>query len=103
MPTIEQLEKLLAIDPTDTFVLYGLAQEHAKAAEFSRAIDFYDRCLAADPHYCYAYFHKARAHEAAGDTQAAIAALQAGLAASHEAGDGKAQSEITEYLAALEP
>ena len=33
MPSIEQLKKLLELDPEDTFVLYGIAQEHAKAGD----------------------------------------------------------------------
>ncbi|MFT3686319.1 MAG: hypothetical protein QM783_15600 [Phycisphaerales bacterium] len=64
---LAKLEKLLALDPADTFVLYGIAQEHGKAGDFAKAIEFYDRTLAADPAYCYAYFHKARAQQAAGD------------------------------------
>ena len=60
LPSIPQLEKLLALDPADAFVLYALAMEHAKLAEKDRAFAYFDRCIAADPAYCYAYFHKAR-------------------------------------------
>jgi tetratricopeptide (TPR) repeat protein len=102
MPSIEQLEKLLAADPADPFVLYGLAQEHAKRGEHARAIEFYDRCLAADPHYCYAYFHKARTQESAGRKAEAISTLKAGLAAARKAGDQHALSEIQGYLDELE-
>ena len=98
MPSIAQLEKLLAADPNDTFVLYGLAQEHAKAGNHEQAIAYYDRCLAADPAYCYAYFHKARSLEAAGRKEDAVATLQAGVEASRAAGDGKAEGEIALYL-----
>ena len=98
MPSIERLEKLLAADPNDAFVLYGLAQEHAKAGNHAQAVAFYDRCLAADPAYCYAYFHKARAQEAAGDPRSAAATLETGLEASRSTGDAKAQGEIAEYL-----
>lgn len=98
MPSIAQLEKLLAADPKDPFVLYGLAQEHAKAKAFARAIEYYDLCLAADPAYCYAYFHKAKAQQAAGDDAGAAATLRAGLIAAKQAGDGKAMGEIGGYL-----
>lgn len=102
MPSIEQLEKLLAADPADPFVLYGLAQEHAKRGEHARAIEFYDRCLAADPHYCYAYFHKARTQESAGRKAEAVSTLKAGLAAARRASDQHALSEIQGYLDELE-
>jgi tetratricopeptide (TPR) repeat protein len=98
MPSIADLEKLLAADPSDPFVLYGLAQEYAKARDYPKAIDLYDRCLGADPNYCYAYYHKAKAQEAAGDRAGTMKTLQAGLVACRRAGDGHAQSEIAAYL-----
>jgi tetratricopeptide (TPR) repeat protein len=103
MPSIAQLEKLLALDPHDPFVLYGLAQEHARAGDPAKAVEFYDRCLAADPAYCYAYFHKAKVLEAAGRAPEAIRALEAGLAAAKKAGDTKAVGEISAYLDELAP
>lgn len=98
MPTVEQLEKLLSLDDTDTFVLYGLAQAHAKEGRDEEAVSFYDRCLAQDPHYCYAYYHKARSQEALERLAEAAETLEAGLGASKAAGDGKAISEIGQYL-----
>ena len=101
MPTVAQLEKLLTLDPGDTFVLYGLAQAHAKEGQHERALGFYDRCLAEDPHYCYAYFHKARSQEALADMAGAVETLRAGLTASQAAGDQQAIGEIGSYLASL--
>lgn len=102
MPSIEQLKKVLAADPRDPFVLYGLAQEYAKAGHLREACEYYDRCLSVDPGYCYAYFHKARAQEAGGDAAAALATLRAGVEAARSARDGKALGELAEYLAMLE-
>lgn len=100
MPSIAQLEALLREDPNDAFVLYGLAQEHAKRADGAgEAIAYYDQCLRADPGYCYAYFHKARVQwDQQGDRQGAIATARAGLAAARARGDFKAQSEIQGLL-----
>lgn len=103
MPSLEQLEKLLAGDPNDPFLLYGLAQEFARQQRWADAIAFYDRCLAADPAYCYAYYHKAKAQEAGGDLAAALDTLRAGLAASRRAPDQHAASEIQSLLDELEP
>lgn len=102
MPSIEQLEKLLAATPGDPFLLYGLAQEHAKRADIARALECFDRCLAADPAYCYAYFHKARVLHGAGRTPEAVAVLRAGAAAARAAGDAQALSEISGFLDELE-
>lgn len=105
MPSIAQLEKLLALDASDPFVLYALAQEHAKVGTVdghTRATEYYDRCIAADGAYCYAYFHKAKSLESLGRTNDATQTLRAGLAAATRAGDAKAQSEIQAYLMAIE-
>ncbi len=92
---LAKLEKLLALDPNDTFVLYGLAQEYGKMGDLAKAVSFYDRTLAADPAYCYAYFHKARAQQAAGDLASARQTVADGVRAAHRAGDGKALNELT--------
>lgn len=92
---LAKLERLLAIDPNDAFVLYGLAQEHAKAGDHGRAVGFYDRCLAADPGYCYAYFHKAKSQQAMGNVAAARQTAEAGVLAAQRAGDGKALNELS--------
>lgn len=101
MPTIAQLEKLLAMDDTDSFVLYALAQEHAKQGDHDRAIGLYDRCIAIDPEQNYAYFHKARSQEAQGNTTDAIATLEAGLTNATATSDQKAAGEIATYLQSL--
>ena len=102
MPSVAQLTKLLTLDPADTFVLYALAQEHARLGDHSAAILWYDKCLAIDPHYCYAYFHKARSQHALADTPAAIATVRSGIDAARKAQDGKALSELQGLLAEWE-
>lgn len=102
MPTIEALEALLAKSPNDADLLYGLAMEHAKAGRTDVACGLFDRCLAADPAYCYAYFHKARTLQAAERDADAAACLRAGLDAATRAGDRQAISEISGYLDELD-
>ena len=97
MPSLEQLHRLLEADPGDPFTLYALAQEHAKQGDHARAIAFYDRCLAANPDECYAYFHKARSQEALDDEPAAIATLDAGIAVATRLNDAKALGELSSY------
>ena len=101
MPSIAQLEKLLAVEPNDPFVPYALGQEHAKQGQFAVAVTWYDKCLALDPTYCYAYYHKARALEHMNDPAAVRATLKAGLKVARTAKDEKAASEITTFLDSL--
>lgn len=102
MPTIEQLEKLLTLEPDDAFTLYAIAMEHAKQGRHADAVSFFDRCIASDEAYCYAYYHKARSQEASGDEGGARATLEAGLVVSRREGDAKAIDETAAYLRTLE-
>lgn len=102
MSRLAQLQSLLAADPADAFLLYGIAQEYAKLNNHARAVEFYDRCITADPAYGYAYYHKARAQLASGDPAAAAATIRAGISASRAAGDAHALSELQAFLDELD-
>jgi tetratricopeptide (TPR) repeat protein len=96
-----RLERLLALhraDPNDTFCLYGLAQEYAQRGEHDEAVRWYDRCLMADPNYCYAYYHKAKALETVGRVADAVRTLETGLDRARSSGDRQAVSEIGAFL-----
>jgi len=98
---IAQLERLVALDPTDSECLYSLAFEHAKAGDHANAIAWYDKAIAAAPDFCYAYFHKARSEQASGDTDAARRTLAAGLERAEALGDAKAAGELAAELDAV--
>lgn len=102
MPTIQQLERLLAIDPEDDFVLYGLAMEHARIGEHERALSFFDRAIRANASNAYHFFHKAVSLEAMSREHEAITTLRAGLESARAGGDPKAMSELSGYLERLE-
>lgn len=99
---MEQLKKMLAAEPNDAFCAYGLALEHAKRGETTQALEWFDRTLAADPDYCYAYFHKAKAQQSVGDDLAAMQTLQAGLNRARSCRDLKAAGEIEAFLDELQ-
>lgn len=95
---IAQLKAILETDPSDVFCMYGVAMEHSKSGEYEQAVQWFDRTIQADPNYCYAYFHKAKAQEQNDDVQGAIATLRIGLERAKTVGDGKATNEIAGYL-----
>lgn len=95
------LRKMLEAEPGDAFCLYSMGQEHAKQGAMSEAVEWYDRTIAADPDYCYAYFHKARALEQLGRVPDAIDTLRSGLARARASGDSHAASELSSYLDSL--
>lgn len=104
MPTdrLIKLEKLLALDPSDAFVLYGIAQEHAKAGDLAQATAFFDRCLTIDPNYLYAYYHKAKLQADHEHIQEAAATLRTGIVKARALSDAKALNELNALLDTLE-
>ena len=98
---IDQLEKMLAAEPGDTFVLYSLGHEYAKADKHEAAVEHYQKCLEADPGEHYAYFHMARSLEAMGEQARAAEVLKAGLERARGDGNEKASGEIAQYLSQL--
>ena len=64
---------------SDADVAYMIAQEYAKAGDQGAAVEWFDRCLAINSGYLYAYFHKARVLEAVEDIPAAVTALKIGV------------------------
>jgi tetratricopeptide (TPR) repeat protein len=98
---INRLEQLLAMaekNPRDPFVLYGIGMEQKKVGKFDVAVDYFDKTLAVDPGYCYAYYQKGQTQEAAGQSDAARQSYQAGIAAAKAKGDGHAAGEIAAAL-----
>ncbi len=98
MSRLTQLQSLHDADPFDADVLYMLAQEHAKAGDYAEAQRWYDRCIEADPAYLYAYFHKARAQQAAEAEEPAIQTLRIGLVRAKAVGDAKAAREMMSLI-----
>ncbi len=101
MSRIDQLKKLLDADPGDAFCLYGLAQEHLKLGEAETALEYFDRTIAADHTYTYAYYHKARAQQALDRHAEARETCRAGLAVAEGVKDEKAAAELRDLLAML--
>lgn len=102
MSRLAKLEKLLAADPSDADVPYMIAQEYSASGRHDEAVAWYDRCLALDADYLYAYYHKAKSLEAMDEGNAARELLRAGLARARGAADGKAANELAAYLDDLE-
>jgi tetratricopeptide (TPR) repeat protein len=95
---LQQLFKLLEREPNDTFLLYGIGMEYKKLDALPTAIEYFDRVIAADAGYCYAYFQKGQVFEKMNDPQKAKQAYRDGIAAAKRAGDAHAQSELEAAL-----
>jgi len=95
---MEQLEKMLAKEPNDTFLLYGLGLECKKANQPRQALEYLQRVIALDPGYCYAYHQMGLIRESLDDLEGARQAYCSGIEAAHKKGDQHAQGEIEAAL-----
>ena len=93
-----QLMKMLEADPSDADIPYMLAQECIRSGAEEDAVTWFDRCLAIDSHYHYAYYHKAKALEALDRTDDALLVLREGLAISQADHAAQAIGEIGAYI-----
>ena len=101
MEKLPKLQAMLEKQPNDPFLLYGIAMEHKKMNDHATALTFLDRCISADPNYCYAYFQRGQICEITGDLDTAKRSYNDGIAAARRAGDAHAQSELEGALQML--
>jgi len=76
---IEIFEQMLAGDPSNTMVMFGLAKEYEKAGDEAKLIETLERYLAAADDEGNAYGMLARAYERTKDSEKARAAYQRGI------------------------
>ena len=98
---MEQIEALLADDPTDPFLRYGLALEYASAGDDSTAADHLLR-LTSDTAYVPAFLMAGQILNRLNRADEAIAVLRRGIAAARDQGNTHAEGEMATLLATLE-
>lgn len=100
---MEQIERLLADDPNDAFLRYGLAMEHFSQGDDDAGVVVLEQLIAvADPPYIPAYLMAGQALIRSGREAEAAAMLKAGIAAATAAGNTHALGEMQGFLATVE-
>ena len=99
---LSQLRNLLENDPHDAFCMYGIAMEHAKHQRHDEAIAWFDQTIEIDPTYTYAWYHKAKCQDDAGQTEDAIQTLEDGLRQANALGDLHAAEEMSTLYEAIQ-
>lgn len=97
----QQLEALLADDPSDAFLRYGLALELEKSAEHDASLALLAGLTRDDPPYVPAFFMAGQQLAALERTAEARAFLRRGIEAARQQGNQHAASEMAEFLAQL--
>ncbi|GMU21330.1 MAG: hypothetical protein AMXMBFR13_14230 [Phycisphaerae bacterium] len=101
MSRLEQIQKLLAAEPQDVFLNFGLAMEYFKLGRHEEALAQFDHLIGIDPAYVPAYFQKGNSLVTLGRTEEARAVLQQGIQVATANGNAHAAGEMTDLLSSL--
>ena len=97
----QQIEEMLADEPNDPFLRYGLAMEHLGAGDVEGAVRCLRDLIALDPGYVPAYQQCAQALARLGRTAEAADVFRRGIAAARQKGDEHAAGEMQGMLDSL--
>lgn len=98
----QQIEEMLAEDPNDPFLRYGLAMEYVSAGQDEEAVHSFEQLLQASPDYVPGYMQAGRALVRLDRLEQARSIFQAGIAAAKRQGDQHAAEEMTGFLEGLD-
>ncbi|HWG47937.1 MAG TPA: hypothetical protein VN688_34560 [Gemmataceae bacterium] len=97
----QQIEEMLAEDPNDPFLRYGLAMEHVSAGQDEEAVRCFQGLLQVAPDYVPAYMQAGRVLTRLNREDEARELYQAGITMARQKGDEHAAGEMQEFLANL--
>jgi Flp pilus assembly protein TadD len=95
-------EALLAAEPDDTTLLFGLGRKLLGDGLAARAVPHLRRCVSVDPAYSAAWRELGRALEATADLEGAREAYRGALTAAEAKGDLQVAKEVRVFLGRLE-
>lgn len=103
-PRMQQIEAMLADDPADAFLWYGLAMEHAGQGDDEEAVRVLRHLIALNPDapYVPAFLQAGQALTRLGREKEAADVFRQGIAAAQKAGDLHALGEMQGFLATIE-
>ena len=98
---IEALQQLLAQEPHDTMLLFGLGNEYFDAAHYATAIPYFEQALQVDPEYAAVYVYLARAYEELQDVEKVRHTLERAWGPARRSGDRNLLVELEDIAERL--
>jgi Tfp pilus assembly protein PilF len=95
---LETLLNLVAQNPADSFMRYGLAMEYRNTGNLEAAVNEFRKLIAADPDYGPAYFHGGQTLERLGMVEEARELYEKGVEVTTRKGDSHALEEMRAAL-----
>jgi Flp pilus assembly protein TadD len=97
----QQLQEMLAEDPQDPFLHYGLAMEHLSEGADTEGVRCLRDLFAVAPDYVPAYLQAGKALARLGQSDEARHILQQGITVARQQGDQHAAEEMQGFLISL--
>jgi predicted Zn-dependent protease len=98
---LAQFEALVALEPSDTVVRFGLGELYLQAQAFAQAAEQFAEIIRLDPHYSAAYRYLGQAYAALGRRPEAAETFQRGIAIAEARGDLQTVKEMRVFLRRL--
>jgi tetratricopeptide (TPR) repeat protein len=95
---LDTLKDMVAQNPNDSFLRYGLAMEYKNAGSLAEAMGAFQDLMAVNPDYSAAYFHGGQVLEKLGKLDEARHLYQQGIEVTTRKGDLHTRSEIQAAL-----
>lgn len=93
---------MLAEDPNDPFLLYGMGMEYVSLGDDAAAVATFERLATEQPGYVPTYLMLGQALHRLGHEADAAGVIRRGIAAARAAGDEHAAGELQALLALVE-
>jgi thioredoxin-like negative regulator of GroEL len=101
MPRLDQLLKMLAGEPQDTFLRYALAMEYRSLGEPVPAAENFLKLIGQHPPHVPSFFMYSQLLVETGEIEQARAILRDGIEQARAQGDAHAAGEMSQFLADL--
>jgi tetratricopeptide (TPR) repeat protein len=97
----EQLQEMLAEDPNDPFLRYGVGMEYVSEGNLDEAVRCFTDLFESSPDYIAAYQQAGQALVRLGRADEARSVLERGIGAARASGDAHAAEEMQGLIASL--
>ena len=94
----ERLEEMLAAEPNDAFLRYGLAMDYASGGDDAAAAKCFAELLRLSPDYVAAYLQAGQVLVRLGRDDEARGVYEAGVKVAQRAGDAHAAGELQGFM-----
>ena len=99
---IQQFQELIALEPQDTMLRFGLGELYIEAQDFASAAEQFAEIVRLDPQYSAAYRYLGQAYTALDRPQEAAEVFQGGIAVAEARGDLQTAKEMQVFLRRLQ-